>query len=52
MSQSTSSPPPPGAPNEFDAAKMIVEALKGLDKQLQARAMRFASESLSTAARN
>ena len=34
------------ASNEFDAAKMIVEALQGLDKQLQARALRFASESL------
>jgi len=30
----------------FDAAKMIVEALKGLDKSSQALAIRFASESL------
>jgi hypothetical protein len=46
MSQSTSSPPAPGAPNEFDAAKSIVEALKGLEKQQQVRAVRFASEHL------
>lgn len=37
---------PAAATNEFDAAKTIVETLKGLDKQLQARAMRFASETL------
>jgi hypothetical protein len=30
----------------FDAAKMIVEALKGLDKSSQSLAIRFASESL------
>ena len=34
------------ASNEFDAAKTIVETLQGLDKQLQARAIRFAIESL------
>jgi hypothetical protein len=33
------------AANEFDAAKAIVDALKGLDKQQQERAIRFASES-------
>lgn len=32
--------------NEFDAAKTIVETLKGLDKQQQQRAMRFASDTL------
>lgn len=32
--------------NEFDAAKVIVETLKGLDKQQQARAIKFACESL------
>ena len=32
--------------NHFDAAKSIVEALKGLDKPSQALAMRFASETL------
>ncbi|MCH8808002.1 MAG: hypothetical protein IH986_18200 [Planctomycetes bacterium] len=32
--------------NEFDAAKAIVETLKGLDKEKQERAMRFASETL------
>lgn len=34
------------ASNEFDAAKVIVEALKGLDPQQQDRAIRFASESV------
>lgn len=34
------------ASNEFDAAKLIVEALKGLDGQQQDRAIRFASESV------
>jgi hypothetical protein len=38
MSDSTS--------NEFDAAKIIVETLKKLDKTEQERALRFASESL------
>jgi hypothetical protein len=46
MSQFASSSQPPRAPNEFDAAKSIVEALRGLDKQQQTRAMRFARESL------
>lgn len=32
--------------NEFDAAKVIVETLKGLDKQQQARAIKFACEAL------
>ena len=32
--------------NEFDAAKIIVEALKGLDQHQQDRAIRFASESV------
>lgn len=32
--------------NHFDAAKLIVEALKGLDKTQQALAMRFAGETL------
>ncbi|NUQ53079.1 MAG: hypothetical protein HUU19_10335 [Phycisphaerales bacterium] len=34
------------ASNEFDAAKVIVETLKGLDKQQQARAIKFACEAL------
>lgn len=34
------------ANNEFDAAKLIVEALKGLDPQQQDRAIRFACESV------
>jgi hypothetical protein len=34
------------ASNEFVAAKVIVEALKGLDPQQQDRAIRFASESV------
>lgn len=34
------------AGNEFDAAKTIVEALKGLDQDQQDRAIRFASESV------
>lgn len=38
--------PAPSISNEFDAAKQIVEVMKGLDKQQQLRAMRFASESL------
>ncbi|MGA2500388.1 MAG: hypothetical protein ABSH20_21810 [Tepidisphaeraceae bacterium] len=32
--------------NEFDAAKVIVDTLKGLDKQQQVRAIKFACESL------
>lgn len=36
----------PASTNEFDAAKVIVETLKGLDKQQQARAIKFACESL------
>jgi hypothetical protein len=32
--------------NEFDGAKVIVETLKGLDKEKQERALRFASETL------
>lgn len=36
--------------NEFDAAKAIVEILRGLDKEEQERAMRFASEALGTRA--
>lgn len=32
--------------NEFDGAKAIVETLKGLDKEKQERAMRFACETL------
>ena len=32
--------------NEFDAAKVIVETLKGLDQKMQERAVRFASETL------
>ena len=38
--------PPPAAAKVFDAAKTIVETLKGLDKTHQERAIRFASESL------
>jgi len=34
------------APNEFDAAKLIVAAMEGLDTQQQARAIRFAVETL------
>jgi hypothetical protein len=34
------------ASDEFDAAKIIVDALKGLDQQQQDRAIRFASESV------
>lgn len=34
------------ATTHFDAAKVIVETLKGLDKSAQALAMRFASETL------
>ena len=33
--------------SHFDAAKAIVDALKGLDKQSQTLAMRFASETLN-----
>ena len=33
--------------SHFDAAKSILEALKGLDKQSQTLAMRFASETLN-----
>jgi len=32
--------------NEFDAAKIIFKALKGLDKQQQDQALRFACETL------
>lgn len=38
--------------NEFDGAKAIVETLKGLDKEKQERAMRFASETLGLRASN
>ena len=44
MSQSTT--PESQANNEFDAAKTIVATLKGLDKQQQERAIRFATETL------
>jgi hypothetical protein len=37
---------PPDAKNHFDAAKIIVESLQGLDKTSQALAMRFAAETL------
>jgi hypothetical protein len=36
----------PSVDNEFDGAKVIVETLKGLDKDKQERAIRFASETL------
>lgn len=37
----------PDTAKVFDAAKSIVETLKGLDKTHQERAIRFASESVS-----
>jgi hypothetical protein len=40
------SQPQPAATNHFDAAKIIVETLKALDKPAQLLAMRFASETL------
>lgn len=43
MNEQAQSPP---VTSHFDAAKSIVEALKGLDKPLQALAIRFASETL------
>lgn len=39
-------PQPQSASNHFDAARIIVETLKGLDKTAQGLAMRFASETL------
>ena len=44
MSQQAQQPEP--ETKHFDAAKLIVEALKGLDKASQALAMRFAGETL------
>lgn len=41
-----STPPEPSVRDEFDVAKLIHDALEGLDRQQQARAIRFASESL------
>ena len=37
---------PQGRTSHFDAAKVIVETLQGLDKTSQALAMRFAAETL------
>jgi hypothetical protein len=42
MTQHQQSPPT----DVFDAAKLIVETLKGLDQQKQVQAIRFASEAL------
>jgi hypothetical protein len=41
-----SSPAETAQTNEFDAAKAIVAALKGLDRKMQERAIRFACDSI------